>query len=127
MSCNPGDDDRGSAASRVLWINLWAQSVHHPEVARVRQECDQRWRETISGIVADGQRAGEFAGVDQDDFALTFTALLDGLGIQVALRDSVITGERAFALCMRYADQQLGIDRAGPTDGHDVDLPGGAL
>jgi AcrR family transcriptional regulator len=127
MSCNPGADDGGSAESRVLWLDLWAQSVRHPEVARVREECDQRWRQTIAALVADGQRAGEFADVVPDDFALSFSALLDGLGIQVALGDSVVTGDRAFALCMRFAGQQLGFDPRFSTGGVDVDLPGGAL
>jgi len=127
MSCNPGDDDGGSAESRVLWLDLWAQSVRHPEVARVREEFDERWRRTIATVVADGQRTGEFADVVPEDFALSFTALLDGLGVQVALRDSVITGERAFALCMDYAGQQLGFEPPDSTGGHGVDLRGGAL
>jgi AcrR family transcriptional regulator len=112
MSCIPGDENGGPAESWVLWLDLWAQAVRHPEVARVREEFDRRWREAISAIVADGQSAGEFADIVPDDFALSFTALLDGLAIQIALGDSVITGDRAFALCMRFAGEQLGFDDA---------------
>ena len=90
MSCIPGDENGGPAESWVL----------------------RRWREAISAIVADGQSAGEFADIVPDDFALSFTALLDGLAIQIALGDSVITGDRAFALCMRFAGEQLGFDDA---------------
>ena len=116
MSCVPDDGD-GPADSWILWLDLWAQAVRHPEVAVVREEFDRRWRETISAIVADGQASGEFAEVVPDDFTMCFTALLDGLAVQIALGDPVITGDRAFAICMRFAGEQLGFDTAAATGG----------
>ena len=109
MSCIPDDGD-GPAESWVLWLDLWAQAVRHPEVARVREEFDGRWRQTINAIVAEGQASGEFSDAVRDDFTLCFTALLDGLAIQIAVKDAVITGERAFEMCMRFAGEQLGFD-----------------
>ena len=59
-----------------------------------RIELDQRWRDTIAQVVRDGQAAGEIGrSVDADDFAITFSALLDGLSIQVALEDPVVDPE----------------------------------
>ena len=51
-----GDDELPD--SWKLWVDLWAQSVHHPEVARVREEFDAHWRETIADIVRGGQASG---------------------------------------------------------------------
>ena len=70
-----------------LWFDLWAQAFRHPEIAKDRIELDQRWRDTIAAGRArrPGQRARS-AAVDADAFAITFSALLDGLSIQVALR-----------------------------------------
>ncbi len=102
-----------AAGSWLLWLDLWAQSVRLPEVASVRQKFDERWRQTISSLVLAGQEAGEFGPVNAEDFALTVSALLDGLAIQIALHDTSVDPERAFELSMRFAASQLGFDWAG--------------
>jgi AcrR family transcriptional regulator len=109
MSCLPeaeGDD----RVSWVIWLDLWAQSARHAEVAAVRQEFDDHWRRTIADLVTDGQRDGEFAKVDAADFAIALSALLDGFAIQSALSDPVVDNERAFRLSMQFAAAQLGFD-----------------
>ena len=58
----------------------------------------------------DGQAAGEIGrSVDADAFAITFSALLDGLSIQVALEDPVVDPERAFAIAMAFAARDLDV------------------
>ena len=95
-------------SSWLLWLDLWAQSVRLPEVASVRQKFDERWREMIISVVLAGQEAGEFGPVNADDFAVTLTALLDGLAVQIALEDPDVTPARAYDLAMRFAAGQLG-------------------
>jgi AcrR family transcriptional regulator len=107
MSCLP-EADAEPKSSWLLWLDLWAQAVRHPEVAGVRQKFDERWRETICSLVAEGQEAGEFGPVDPADFAVTLSALLDGLAIQIALADPAVDAGRAFELSMRFAAQELG-------------------
>ncbi len=94
----------------VLWLDLWAAAARHPEVREAREAYDEHWRETLRQIVREGQGSGEFGDVDADDFAVGFSALLDGLAIQVALSDPVVSAERAFELSMRVAAEQLGFD-----------------
>ncbi len=107
MTCLPADADE-DGESWALWLDLWAQAVRHPEVARVREEFDERWREAIRDIVRQGQASGEFNDVDADEFAVCFSALLDGFAIQIALDDPVVDAPRAFQLSMRIAAAQLG-------------------
>jgi AcrR family transcriptional regulator len=107
MSCLP-EADCEDRVSWVIWLDLWAQSARHPEVAAVRQEFDDHWRRTIADLVTDGQRDGEFAAVDASDFAVTFSSLLDGFAIQSALADPVVNNDRAFRLSMEFAASQLG-------------------
>jgi AcrR family transcriptional regulator len=114
MSCLP-EADADPASSWGLWLDLWAQAVRHPEVAGVRQKFDERWRETISSLVLAGQEAGEFGPVDPADFAVTLSALLDGLAVQIALGDTVVSPHRAFELSMRFAAKELGFTWA-PAD-----------
>jgi AcrR family transcriptional regulator len=107
MSCLP-EADAEPSASWVLWLDLWAQSTRHPEVASVRQKSDERWRETICSLVVAGQEAGEFGPVDPVDFADSLAAMMDGLAVQIALDDPSVDAGRAFELSMRYVSGQLG-------------------
>jgi AcrR family transcriptional regulator len=106
MTCLPQGPQADE--SWAIWLDLWATAVRHPEVRRVREEFDEHWRETIRRIVREGQANGEFKDVDVEDFAVGFSALLDGFAIQIALEDPVVDAPRAFELSMRVASQQLG-------------------
>jgi hypothetical protein len=96
--------------SWMIWLDLWAQSARHPDVAAVRLEFDEHWRRTITDLVADGQRDGEFTTVDPADFAVSLSALLDGFAIQSALSDPVVDNDRAFRLSMEFAAAKLGFE-----------------
>jgi AcrR family transcriptional regulator len=106
MTCLPGTDPE-PRSWWLLWLDLWALSPRSPGVAAVRQKSDERWRETIRSIVLAGQEASEFASVDADDFAVTLSALLDGLAVQIALEDPQVPPQRAFELAMSFAAGQL--------------------
>jgi AcrR family transcriptional regulator len=110
MSCLPEEDVDPDApnTSWLLWLDLWTQAARHPEVAAVRQKFDERWRDTITSLVLEGQEAGEFGPVSPADFATTLSALLDGFAIQIALEDPTVDAGRAFELTMRFAAGELG-------------------
>jgi len=110
LTCIPQGDDEVPGAWG-LWFDLWAQAFRHPEIAKDRIELDQRWRDTIAGVVAFGQESGEVGtAADAESFAITFSALLDGLSIQVALRDPVVDPDRAFRIAMEFASRELAVD-----------------
>jgi AcrR family transcriptional regulator len=114
LTCIPQGDGEVPGAWG-LWFDLWAQAFRHPEVAKDRIELDQRWRDTVSSVIREGQRAREIsADADVETFTLTFAALLDGLSIQVALLDPTVDPDRAFALAMGYAARELGLDWTPP-------------
>jgi AcrR family transcriptional regulator len=108
MNCLPGTDPE-PRSFWLLWLDLWALSPRNPGVATVRRKFDERWRETISSTVLFGQESGEFsAAVDAAEFAVTLSALLDGMAVQIALEDADVPPSRAYDLAMRYAAGQLG-------------------
>jgi AcrR family transcriptional regulator len=107
MVCLP-QHSASASDSWSLWLDLWAQSARNPEVAAVRKEFDEHWRTTLSDIVLKGQQQQEFTHVDSREFAIIFSALLDGLAIQIALDDPVVTNQEAFEISMRFASQSLG-------------------
>ena len=107
MCCLP-EADVGPETSWVLWLDLWSQAARQPEVASVRRQFDERWRELICSLVMAGQEAGEFRPVEPTDFAVLLSSLLDGFAVQIALADQVVDPSRAFELAMTFAAAQLG-------------------
>jgi AcrR family transcriptional regulator len=109
MTCLP-DNDAPLEESWALWLDLWARALRDPEVRQVREEFDEHFRGTIREIVRLGIANGEFVSIDEDDFAIGYSALLDGFAIQIALEDAVVDGRRAFDLAMRVAASELGFE-----------------
>jgi AcrR family transcriptional regulator len=106
-TCDP-DSVEELPGSWGLWFDLWATAFRVGEVRRDRIELDQLWRTMISRLVTEAQAVGEVAeAVDADDFAVSFSALLDGLSIQVALGDPVVRPQYAFDIALRFASQAL--------------------
>ena len=79
-------------------------------MARKREALDRRWRETIAGVVREGQREGDFADIDADAFALRFASLMDGLAIQAVLGDPEGGAETVRAICLEMAARELGFE-----------------
>ena len=91
----------------TLWIELWSQALRDDELRAAREGFDARWREQIAAIVRDGREAGEFGDCDPDGVALTLAALIDGLGVQVALADPEVSKRRLVETVTVSAEQLL--------------------
>jgi AcrR family transcriptional regulator len=107
-TCVP-ENDGDVPGAWGLWFDLWAQAFRHAEVKQDRAELDARWRSMIVDVVKAGQAAGEIGRVNPRAFALTFSALLDGLSIQVALEDPDVDPDSAYRIAMAYAERELGL------------------
>jgi AcrR family transcriptional regulator len=67
-----------------IWLQFWAEATIRPQFRPAHNEYYARWRETVERIVRRGQRQGVFAnGADAALAAMKFTALTDGVAIQV--------------------------------------------
>jgi AcrR family transcriptional regulator len=97
-----------------LWFDLWAQAFRHPEVKKDRAELDAQWRDLIARVVQAGIDAGEIEQVDVENFSIMWCSLLDGLVVQVALDDPVVTVARARKVALDVAYQELGIVAGRP-------------
>jgi AcrR family transcriptional regulator len=94
----------------ALWMELWARALRDPDLAATRAELDARWRHTIADVVRYGQERGEFGPADPDEVAVLLASLLDGLAVQIALRDMEVTPDRVRELALRLAERELGCE-----------------
>jgi AcrR family transcriptional regulator len=99
-----GDGDYDAS----LWMELWARALRDPDLAATRAELDGRWRRAITDVVLYGQERGEFGEVEAEDFAVLLSSLLDGLAVQIALKDEEVTAQRARELSLAFAEKELG-------------------
>jgi AcrR family transcriptional regulator len=103
----------------TLWMEIWVRARRDPTVRRSYFRLDRRQRALIADIVRDGQQAGQFrADVDPDDFALALSGLMDGLGVQVTLRQPDVTPARMLDRCLALASSELQCElrRSRPID-----------
>ena len=112
LACPPGGR-RETDEYWALWVELWSRSLRSGEAARKREALDRRWRNTIAEFVVEGQRAGEFGSCDASRFATYLSALMDGLALQVSLRDSEVSSGWMREMCLNAAAQRLGFDLEG--------------
>jgi AcrR family transcriptional regulator len=91
-----------------LWFDLWAQAFRHDEIKAGRAELDARWRK----MIVHALDSSELSSKDKRMFALEFSALLDGLSIQVALEDPEVDSDLAYDIAMHFAERELNLPSA---------------
>jgi AcrR family transcriptional regulator len=91
----------------VLWFQVWSNAALDPDVARVHDELDARWRTILADVIRYGCERGAFETEDPEEAALLLSALIDGLSIQLTLASSGLTREELLRLCRTAAGVQL--------------------
>jgi AcrR family transcriptional regulator len=91
-----------------IWLQFWAEAALRPELRAVHNEFYARWRETVVRIIARGQRQRVFrADIDTADAALRFTALVDGMAIQLLTGAPDMTLERMRKVLVDFVTREL--------------------
>jgi AcrR family transcriptional regulator len=91
----------------LLWLDAWELAPRDPAIAGELQRLEDRWIELLSGILEHGQTTGEFHHDDLAGFALSFSALMDGLTIQVVVGSPHVDRRRMLAICRQVVRAQL--------------------
>jgi AcrR family transcriptional regulator len=101
----------GGLSDYTLWMEIWVRARRDPTVRSSYFRLDRRQRALIADIVRDGQHDGEFSpDADPEDFALSLSGLLDGLGVQVTLGQPDVSAERMVQRCLALASSELGCE-----------------
>ncbi|MER7417439.1 TetR/AcrR family transcriptional regulator [Micromonospora peucetia] len=100
----------GRATSWAMWIDGWAESLRTPELEKVSRRLDLRWREDLATVISDGVREGTFECADPAGAAWRISAVVDGLAVQLAVHDRVISRRQFTEWVRLLTARELGLD-----------------
>lgn len=106
-SCPP-DEPLERDSEWLLWLDVWTRSRHDDTLAKTRMRMDNLFRAAIEEIVSEGIENADFQPVAVKDFAINLSALIDGLAIQVLLKDPAVDSANMRRLCLGFAQTHLG-------------------
>ena len=80
-----------------------------PALRRISQDLDLQWQERVEDVIRLGVEAGEMTCADPHAAAWRLAALIDGLGVQMAVHDGVVTESELLAWVRTAACSELGL------------------
>lgn len=90
-----------------IWLQFWSECALRPQLRPVHHLYYAGWREAVERTIRRGREQGVFRRVDPAEVALRFTALADGLGIQVMTGSPSMTPSRMRELLVRFVETEL--------------------
>lgn len=94
----------------ALWMEIWVRALRHEPAQELRRSLDARWRDTLRETIEHGVAEGTFHCDDPAATATRLAALMDGLGVQVALADPSVPTDSMARMWLADAAEALGID-----------------
>jgi AcrR family transcriptional regulator len=110
----------GPDAPGVLWVEAWRFAMRDAEMRADVLKDNAAWRAVIAGAVTAGLESGAFrGGADPERIAVLTLALVDGVGLPLALGDGAVPPAVARETVLGTLAQILGVSlpRAGASAG----------
>ena len=92
-----------------LWIDAWGEALRNPLMKRISQQLDEQSNALLEDLIVAGNEAGEFGCPDPAASAQRITAVIDGLAIQYAAHDGLLTRAGLLGSVLRIASAELGV------------------
>jgi AcrR family transcriptional regulator len=106
LACETGP----TLGSWALWMEVWVRALRDGQARTLRRALDVRWRQALREVIDSGVGEGVFTCADPQASALRLSSLMDGLAVQVALRDPDVDDERMLELWLQSAAAEVGVD-----------------
>ena len=97
-------------ADWTLWLELWTRALHDEPMREAERQVERRWRAMLTEVIEEGRRTGEFTTDSAESAALAIGAMIDGLAVQVTIRDPSVSRERMLEVCVASAETLLHAD-----------------
>jgi AcrR family transcriptional regulator len=104
-----GSDTGPAVGNWALWMEIWVRALRDGQTRALRRALDARWRQTLREVIDAGITEGSFTCADPQAAAVRLAALMDGLAVQVALRDPDVPEQRMTGLWLEAAAAELGV------------------
>jgi AcrR family transcriptional regulator len=104
-----GCDTGPAVGNWSLWMEVWVRSLRDGQANALRRALDSRWRQTLREVIEAGVAEGEFTCPDPSATVVRLAALMDGLAVQVALRDPDVPEALMSELWLEAAASEVGI------------------
>ena len=92
-----------------LWMEVWVRALRDGQARALRRALDARWRQTLRTVIDDGVWEGVFTCCDPHATTVRLASLMDGLAVQVSLRDQDVPETEMSRLWLTSASQELGV------------------
>lgn len=102
----------GRPTSWSIRIDGWAESLRTPELEKLSRRLDLRWRQDLAAVITDGVTDGTFECPDPAGAAWRISAVMDGLAVQLAVHERVITRRQIAEWIRLVAARELGLEPA---------------
>ncbi|MGC4896549.1 TetR/AcrR family transcriptional regulator [Micromonospora sp. DT31] len=100
----------GRATSWSMRIDGWAESLRTPELEKLSRRLDLRWRADLATVITEGVTEGTFDCPDPAGAAWRISAVMDGLAVQLAVHERVITRRQIAEWVRLVAARELGLE-----------------
>ncbi len=106
----------------MLWIDAWGEALRNPLMKRISQELDEQSNAVLEDVLRRGVTSGEFRCPDPSGSAARLSGMIDGLAVQFAAHDGVLTRDRLMHHIRTVAAAEVGvpIESFGAAQGADA-------
>jgi AcrR family transcriptional regulator len=101
----------GPAHGWTLWIDAWSTALRKPAIRRSLRKLDQRWRDALEEVIAEGVASGHFSCQDPKASVARIGALLDGLSVAALIYETVSRSQLQ-SWVRNATAEEIGIERS---------------
>ncbi len=92
----------------MLWIDAWGEALRNPLMKRISQDLDEQSILLFERVLQEGIETGEFVCPNPSASAARITGLIDGLAIQYAAHEAMMTREDLINAVTWLASAEVG-------------------
>lgn len=93
-----------------VWIQFWNQAMLEPDLRPVQRRIYTHWRGMVVDVLHECRAEGLAPDMEVDDLADSFTALVDGLAIQILAGSTGMRTDRMRALLSKAFEPHFTLD-----------------
>ncbi|GLY50672.1 TetR family transcriptional regulator [Lentzea sp. NBRC 102530] len=90
-----------------VWVQFWGQAVLQPRLRPAQRQVYSEWRAVVVGLLHECRAEGLSPDADVEALADRFTALVDGLAVQILAGSTAMTPDRMRELLLRAFEPDL--------------------